>query len=84
MTNSIEISEKIRQFIIETTFSSADQLKNDTLIFVQGIFDSMGFISLYNYIEETFAIKVEDNELIEENFESINAITNFVERKLNN
>jgi len=84
MNKSIEISEKIRQFIIETTFSSSDQLKNDTLIFVQGIFDSMGFISLYNYIEETFAIKVEDNELIEENFESINAITNFVERKLNN
>lgn len=83
MTKSIEISEKIRQFIIETTFSPSDQLKNDTLIFVQGIFDSMGFISLYNYIEETFAIKVDDNELVEENFESINAITDFVVRKLN-
>lgn len=83
MTNSIEISEKIKQFIIETSFLPSDQLKNDTLIFVQGIFDSMGFISLYNYIEETFAIKVEDNELVEENFESINAITDFVVRKLN-
>jgi acyl carrier protein len=83
MNKSLEISEKIRQFIIETTFSPSDQLKNDTLIFVQGIFDSMGFISLYNYIEETFAIKVDDNELVEENFESINAITDFVVRKLN-
>jgi len=83
MNKSLEISEKIRQFIIETTFSPPDQLKNDTLIFVQGIFDSMGFISLYNYIEETFDIKVEDNELVEENFESINTITDFVVRKLN-
>ncbi len=83
MNKSLEISEKIRQFIIETTFSPPDQLKNDTLIFVQGIFDSMGFISLYNYIEETFDIKVEDTELVEENFESINAITEFVVRKLN-
>jgi acyl carrier protein len=83
MNKSLEISEKIRQFIIETTFSPPDQLKNDTLIFVQGIFDSMGFISLYNYIEETFDIKVEDTELVEENFESINAITDFVVRKLN-
>jgi acyl carrier protein len=82
MNKSLEISEKIRQFIIETTFSPPDQLKNDTLIFVQGIFDSMGFISLYNYIEETFDIKVEDTELVEENFESINAITDFVVRKL--
>jgi len=83
MNKSLEISEKIRQFIIETTFSPPDQLKNDTLIFVQGIFDSMGFISLYNYIEETFDIAVEDTELVEENFESINAITDFVVRKLN-
>ena len=83
MNKSLEISEKIRQFIIETTFSPPDQLKNDTLIFVQGIFDSMGFISLYNYIEETFDIAVEDTELVEENFESINAITEFVVRKLN-
>ena len=83
MENSIELKEKIRQFIVETTFSPSELIRNDTLIFVQGIFDSMGFISLYNYIEETFAIKVEDLELLEENFESINAIANFIERKLN-
>lgn len=83
MENSIDVKEKIKQFIIETTFSSSDQLKNDTLIFVQGIFDSMGFISLYNFIEETFSIKVEDSELLEDNFESIDAIASFIERKLN-
>jgi len=83
MNNSIEVKEKIRKFILETTFSPSEQINNDTLIFVQGIFDSMGFISLYNYIEETFAIKVEDSELLEENFESIDAISDFIERKLN-
>ena len=83
MEKTNEVKEKIRQFIIETTYSSVDQLKDDTLIFVQGIFDSMGFISLYNYIEEAFAIKVDDSELLEENFESINAIAKFVLSKLN-
>lgn len=82
MENPKNLKEKIKQFIVETTFSSSDSLQNDTLIFVQGIFDSMGFISLYNYIEETFGIKVEDSELLEENFESIDAISNFIERKL--
>jgi len=67
---------------VETTFSSSDTLKDETLIFVQGIFDSMGFISLYNFIEESFSIKVEDFELLEENFESINAIANFIQSKL--
>jgi acyl carrier protein len=50
---------------------------------VEGIFDSMGFILLINFIEETFGIKAKDSELLEDNFESINAIAGFVERKLN-
>jgi len=83
MNNLIEIKEKIRTFILETTFSPSEQINNDTLIFVQGIFDSMGFISLYNFIEETFSIKIEDSELLEDNFESIDAISGFIERKLN-
>lgn len=82
MENTLEIKNKIRQFIIETTYSPADQVKDDTLIFVQGIFDSMGFISLINFIEEAFSIKAKDSELLEDNFESINAIANFITKKL--
>lgn len=83
MENTLEIKNKLKQFIVETTYSPADQVKNDTLIFDQGIFDSMGFISLINFIETTFAIKAKDSELIEDNFESIDAIANFIGRKLN-
>jgi acyl carrier protein len=83
MENTIEIKDKIRKFIVETTYVPEDQVSNDTLIFAKGIFDSMGFISLISFVEEKFAIKTKDSELIEENFESINAIANYVEKKLN-
>jgi len=83
MENIIRTKDKIRQFIVETTFAPEEQVKNETLIFVEGIFDSMGFISLINFVEETFAIKAKDSELLEENFESINAIASYIERKLN-
>lgn len=83
MADPNEIKEKIRQFIIETTYAPKGDVKDDTLIFVKGIFDSMGFLSLINFIENKFAIKAKDSELLENNFESINAITGFVERKLN-
>jgi acyl carrier protein len=83
MINAIEIKTQIRQFIVETTYASELELKDDTLIFVQGFFDSMGFILLINFIEEKFGIKTDDTELMEENFESINAIAGFIERKLN-
>lgn len=83
MDNLTLVKDKIRRFVIETTYSPADQVNNDTLIFVQGIFDSMGFISLINFLEESFSVKAEDSELLEENFESIDAIANFISRKLN-
>lgn len=83
MENIIQTKEKIRQFIVETTYAPEEQIKDETLIFVEGIFDSMGFISLINFVEQTFAIKAKDSELLEENFESINAIASYIERKLN-
>jgi acyl carrier protein len=82
MIEIAEIQKNIRDFIIDTTYTPAEQLKNDTLIFFEGIFDSMGFISLINFLEEKFSIKAEDSELVEENFESVNAISRFVESKL--
>lgn len=83
METITEIKNKVRQYVLETTYASPDQVKDESLIFVEGIFDSMGFIMLINFIEETFAIKAKDSELLENNFESINAIAGFVEKKLN-
>jgi len=76
------IKDRLKEFIVESTYTPAEKVMNDTLIFAQGIFDSMGFISLINYLEETFSITADDSELLEENFESINAIANYVQRKL--
>ncbi len=83
MENIAGIKNKIRQYIIETSYASPESVKDESLIFTEGIFDSMGFILLINFVEETFAIKAQDSELLEDNFESINAIARFVENKLN-
>ncbi|HAQ19998.1 MAG TPA: hypothetical protein DCR40_12320 [Prolixibacteraceae bacterium] len=82
MEDIVQIQEKIKQFVINTSYVSEDQVKNDTLIFTQGIMDSMGFISIIEFIEESFSVTAADNELIEANFESVQAIANFVLRKL--
>lgn len=41
----------------------------------------MAFVLLIDFIEEAFAIKPGDEDLVEENFESIEAITRFIQRK---
>lgn len=81
MEKTTEIKAQIKQFIVESTNVAADEVKDDTMIFIQGYFDSMGFLLLISFLEEKFGIKVDDSELLEENFESVNAIAAFVERK---
>jgi len=73
----------IKKYIKENTFKESHLIKDETLIFQEGFFDSMGFVMLIDFLEEKFGVKTNDEDLIEENFESIDAIQKFVERKLN-
>jgi acyl carrier protein len=82
METIADIKNKIRQYVIEATYAAPDQVKDDSLIFAEGIFDSMGFVLLINFIEEAFHFKAKDSELLEDNFESIDAMSRFVERKI--
>lgn len=83
-SDAIAIREKVKDYIQQATFVDKDKIKNDSLIFKEGYFDSMGFVVLITYLEENFGIKTTDSDLIEENFESINAITDFIVRKSSN
>lgn len=83
MEISVALSEQLRNFISEATFTDKEKIKEDTLIFKEGIFDSLGFLSLISFVDEELGIEVADDELLEENFESINAIVAFISRKNN-
>ncbi|MBP9136822.1 MAG: acyl carrier protein [Chitinophagales bacterium] len=73
--------EQLRNFISEITFTDIDKIREDTLIFEEGIFDSLGFLSLISFLDEEFGVEVENDELNEVNFESINAIVAFIAKK---
>ena len=75
--------QKIKNFIIESSYSDPEKIKDETLIFKEGFFDSMGFVNLLGFLEENFNIKMDDKDLVEENFESINSISKFVTLKSN-
>jgi acyl carrier protein len=46
-----------------------------------GIIDSLGFVELVEEVQSRYTIVIDDVEITEENFGSIDAITGFVERK---
>jgi len=75
--------EKVKAYILQSAYADEGQIQDNTLIFNEGYFDSMGFVMLISFLEEECGIQVKDDELIEENFESINAIADFIIRKTN-
>jgi acyl carrier protein len=46
-----------------------------------GIIDSTGVLELVGYLEEHFDIRIEDDELVPENLDSIDNIVRYVGRK---
>jgi acyl carrier protein len=75
------IKSELFEYVKENTFKETNSLRSDTKLFVEGIFDSMGFALLLDYLETKFKISAEDSDLVEENFESIDAIADFIVRK---
>jgi len=77
------ICSKIRDFIVENfLFGDGAILTEDTSFLGEGIIDSTGVLELVFYLEETFGIKVMDDELIPENMDSIRNIAEYLDRKL--
>jgi acyl carrier protein len=74
---------QIRNFILENfILENPQDLADDESMMKTGIMDSTGVLELVAFIESTFEIKVEDEELIPENLESIKNIVSYLERKL--
>lgn len=76
------MKKKILDFVCQTTFVDPKKIDEKTLLFDEGIFDSLGLLNLISFLEKDFQVKVEDSELDAENFESIKAIESFVQKKL--
>ena len=76
-----QIQEVLLQYAKDNTYKDTSNLASDTMLFVEGIFDSMGFALLLDYLETTFKISPADSDLVETNFESIDAISDFILKK---
>ena len=77
-----EIKQQIRQFLSELLpDGKISGLGDDTPLRTSGILDSMGLLRLVSLVEEKFGIEVSAYEAGIENFDRIDDIAAFVERK---
>lgn len=59
-------------------------LDPDEDLLEQRVIDSMGILKLVVFLEKTHNIKMMDEDIVPENFQSLNRISRFVEQKMRN
>ena len=80
----MEHTQTIRDFVIENfLFGDDNNLQNSSSFLENGIVDSTGILELVNFLEETFEINVEDEELVPDNLDSIENVVKYLEHKRN-
>lgn len=80
---STELREKVRGFILESYMAGLDpaSLKDDASLERSHIVDSARVLELILYIEETFGFEVTNDDATPENFDSVDAIVQYIAGK---
>ena len=74
--DSTGIASSIRRFIIDNFPAAARRELSDTdMLLESGIVDSTGVLELIGFLESEFKLAVNDDELIPENFQTIECMT---------
>ena len=74
------VCAKVREFV--GRFVRGHDLQDGEDIFATGFVNSMFAMQLVQFVETTFGVVCESEDLEIDNFRSVNAISAFVERKL--
>jgi len=77
------IEKQVRQYIADNFLFSDDgyQLSDDASFLEEGIVDSTGVLELVMFVEETFNVRVEDEEIVPDNFDSVSQLAAYIRRK---
>ncbi|MCX7092473.1 MAG: acyl carrier protein [Methylobacter sp.] len=77
------MKKTIRHYILENLlFTEEEAVLHDSDSFLDGgIIDSTGVMEIILFIEETFDIKVNDNEMLPVNLDSVDNLAAFIMRK---
>jgi acyl carrier protein len=81
----MQLESEIKQFIIENfMFGEEDySFREDDSFLKKGLIDSTGVLELVAFVEEKYALAVEDEELVPENFDSISRLAEYIRKKTN-
>ncbi|SPE58850.1 Acyl carrier protein [Verrucomicrobia bacterium] len=81
-TDNHQVEPPIRDFIATNLLYSKDfPHADDASLLREGIIDSLGVVELVSFLQTRFGVKVEQQEVRPENFDSVAKLAAFVRRK---
>jgi acyl carrier protein len=79
----IDRASRIRAYLVETfLLGDDDGFDDDESLLESGIIDSTGVMEVVVFLEEQFAITIDDDELVADNLDSVSRLAAFVARKI--
>ena len=79
MSGSVESA--VREFARGRLGDGAADLSPDASLLTSGLIDSVGIVELVSFLEGRFGIRIDDEDLVPEHFDSIAAIERFIDAK---
>jgi acyl carrier protein len=83
MSSSKSVKEMVMNFIRENFIMGRSDVVLDEKVSLidSGVMDSTGVLELVEFLESQYSIKIDDEELVPENLETIENIINFLMTK---
>ena len=82
-TEPATVDATLRQFIADNFLVDfGEEVTPETNLFRTGVIDSQGYVELVLFLEETYGIKITDDELIGEALSSLDKMVALVQQKL--
>ncbi len=80
----MEIEAQVRKYVAQNLLFSDNGFEyedNDSFL-QEGIVDSVGVLELVLFVEETFGVNVDDQEITPDNFDSVNKLARYIRSKV--
>jgi acyl carrier protein len=76
-----QIEREVRTFISDELGRTIAGVGDSDSLLEAGILDSLGVLALVSFIQQRYGVLVTDDEMMPENFDSLDAIVRFVTTK---
>jgi acyl carrier protein len=79
----MDAKSALKEYLMEMIMDQGrSSIEPDEDLLTQGLIDSMGILQLVSFMEKKFNIKVPDEDIVPDNFRTLDSLTEYVTRRM--